>query len=129
MNTVYGVEDWSPKLSAGGQHLSLRPRIFQFRFYDVAVRESWIINTLQKEPVVPGFLDIPSVFFTDAKEIEAKPILKGLTFGYERATTWFLSGAQFLGLSGWRPDCTVAQTVNFARTSPPRNAAGCPFHH
>ena len=54
-------------------------------------------------------------------------MLKGLTYGYEHATTWYISGAHLLGLSGLRPDCTVAQKINIARTLPPRMQPVAPF--
>ena len=74
---------------------------------------------MPSEPIAPSRLTVPSVFFSDAKEIETKPMLKALTYASEPATAWYASGAQLLGLSGWRPDFKVAQEVTVPRALPP----------
>ena len=78
MSTVYGVKDWNHRRSTCDPNPPLQPRIFLFRFHDVDVKESWMISTLMREPAVPRFLNIPSVFISDAREIEAKPMLCGI---------------------------------------------------
>ena len=46
-------------------------------------------------------------------------MLKALTHAYEKASAWLVWGAQLLGASGWRPDCTVAKQINIKRIRPP----------
>ena len=86
---------------------------------EVEAPEEWSISVLPAAPIAPPKFSAPSVFYSDAREVEAKPNLKQLTYNYHHATTWFIAGAQILAASGWQPDCTRAKKVNVSRTIPP----------
>ena len=77
------------------------PRVFAYGFEDVDIVEDWSSEVLPKAPMPSRLLRTSSVFFSDAREVEAKPNLKALTFTYNRATTWHHVGAQILHASGW----------------------------
>ena len=80
---------------------------------DVPINETWHITTLEQTPNLPGFLQTRSIFYSDASEIESKPMLKALTYGYEHATSRYIIGAQILSASGWTPDCTEPDGIIF----------------
>ena len=85
---------------------------------DIDVAETWIFSVLEEPPACPRELSVRPVFYSDAKEIEAKPNLKALTHTYEKTKNWYAAGAQILSASGWRPDCTREDSVNLERALP-----------
>ena len=87
----------------------------------------WMFSILPEPPAASRDLRISSVFYSDAKEVGAKPNLKALTYSYERAHSWRHIGAQILNASGWRPDCAQAQDTNIERILPPRPSEGAPL--
>ena len=94
--------------------------VYRVKFHDVDVEELRISNVPEKPPRVPTGPHVSWPFFSDAREIEAKPILKTLTYSYDGAQARCDVGAQILNSAGWRPNCTAAHSVNFARVPPPR---------
>ena len=77
------MPDWSPEATSYTVTPPLRPRIHKHKFHDIELPEKWEINLLPARPIHPRFLDIPSTLYSSAKEIEAKPMLKMLTYSYE----------------------------------------------
>ena len=95
--------------------------IFEFRYLDVDLPEEWEVSVLPAELIDPRFLDIPSTSSSSAKEIEAKPTHKALTYNYETAQAWYTTSAQIISASGWRPGCTIAHRINVLRILPPEH--------
>ena len=93
----------------------------------MGVKEVWFFNVLEKAPMAPSKHQVESSFYSNAKEIEAKPLLKSLTYSYDDAMSWCDVGLQILNLSGRRPDCAVAHSVDLLRILPPRFLPGAPF--
>ena len=88
---------------------------------------SWLFDVLPVPPTFPPDSRVCSAFYSDAKEIEAEPLLKVLMYTFERAGTWHDIGLQLLNASGLRPDCTQAYWSNFERALPPRPSEGAPL--
>ena len=113
------MSDWAPLIDQFSPYPPLPPRLAKYRFCDMCITEQWLLGLSKTEPMTPGFLRVPFTFFSDAKGIDAKPMLKGRTHAYAKGNTWFVSGTQLLGASGWQPDCTVANHINIKRILPP----------
>ena len=87
MQRTYKVSTWRPDTLTLEPSCAPKPRIYRFLFEDKDIKERWLFNVLPVSPTAPRELRVCSVSCSSAKEIEATPNLKELTYNYERASS------------------------------------------
>ena len=124
---VFRISNWTPGKPKFISPEPLEQRVCEFRFFDVDVEEEWPFSTIPECPQTPAALVAPSVYFTDAPEIELKPNPKSQTSTYYQAKAWFIVGIEILLASGWRPDCAKEHKINVTRALPPVTSWDAPI--
>ena len=72
---TYDVRNWGAETVEFVQAPPLPPRIIKYRYLDIDLPEERVVSVLPMGPTNPRCMDIPSTFYSSAKEIEAKPML------------------------------------------------------
>ena len=117
---IYNVTTWARSKTPFCQENPVRAQESRRERSSKQGTTTWHYSTLADPPSTPGFLEVRSTFYSDADEIEDKPMLKQLTYQYENVNSWSDIGAQRLHSAGWRPDCVLPQKVNIDRVLPPQ---------
>ena len=125
---VFGVSTWTSAPGRVTPALAQRsPRRRREGIFEYDVGEEWFCNALERIPRLPDRFRIPSVFHTNAPEITPNAILQNQTYNFQRASMWFEVGLQTLSRSGWRPDCTMADSLDISKILPPPHRGNYPF--
>ena len=82
--------------------------------------ETWLCNLLEKSSYLPDRFVTPSIFCSDAPEINHDALSKEQTSNFRGCSKWYEVGLQMLSRAGWRPDCSRADAIDLDRVLPPQ---------
>ena len=120
LRRVYDVGSWEVKPTRLSLSATPGPRELGGEDSQITVGETWLCDLLETEPELDEGFTAPSIFFTNAPEINEKRSLKEVTYNFRNGESWYGVGLQILAASGWRPDCVQSDSLNAARMLPPR---------
>ena len=117
---VYGISSWRSAPTRLSLPSLAAPRIWELDGVERHVHETWLCSLLQARPSLPGRFVVPSMFVTNAPEINAAPTAKDQVYNFRGCAAWYNVGLQILSRAGRRPDRAAAEPLETGRLLPPK---------
>ena len=127
LSRAYAITSWKPEIVKVTPATVRLARTSTVGIKEVDVKEEWFCSLLQGVPHIPERFTVPSIFYTEADEINSDMEMKEKTYNFRNVNTWYEAGLQVLHASGWGPECAVADIFNTTRALPPKGKKEAQF--